>query len=404
MKKLINILIFIIIPFMVLSQTAVEPKPKKMFFGLNLGVNMCKLHSDTIDFNFGYRPYLGINGRYNINEKLSLKSTILYSLKTSASTDPYAKFNTEYIDINFTTQYAFFDDIIFQGGIVYSSFLSSTKHLNENVSLFKVDRESISGYKSEFNLLAGLEIRLYDNITFELNYAIPLKSTNNTNIQLGINILLFNRYNEKHNYDKVKRNESVDQIVKLKESVLLVRLKPYSPKNAPLIKIGGEKKTEKAELNQNEVNKQIVKAFKENFDFCEVRFFYANKSINIYENRLENMFLNDNLKIDKSIIVDADKGFFIAEFDNIKEDTMSYFSHHTYKQNDTNELEVVDNYYSVPSKANYYALKIMDRNFVQLKSPFPYNVKVNKPIVLKSTYNQTITRMNNKLKAYFILK
>ncbi len=403
MIRTLSILLIIVLPLMVFSQNEAKTNENKFLFGFNGGLNISKINSDTLELTNGYKPYVGVFAKYRVSDKVYIKTSVSYSIKGSTSLQPDVKIKNEYVDFNLMPQYQIFDDFYLQAGLSYSSLLSSKYITRNGKTKGSKQSQKIYDYNSELNLTAGLEFRLHDNMTFELNYAIPLEENNTSNFQLGVNISLFNRINDDQNYGRIKRKQSRKQIAQLKESVLLVRLKTSTNSINALNKIGDNKKAESIKKKQYATNKHIVKAFRENFDFCEVKFFYDNNSQNIYDNKFNNIFLNDSLQNDSSILIDKNKAIFIAEFGKLDQDTMNYFSHNTYENRDNNGLQEVHNYYSVSSEASFHALRIMDHNFIQLNKPFPYYVKVTHPIIIKWTFKETVVEMNENLNNYYFL-
>src|SRR5205085_11075623 len=59
-----------------------------------------------------------------------------------------------------------------------------------------------------------------------------------------------------------------EQIIKLKNGVLLVRLNSKKNSIDALIKNGQTEKAEQIRTNQAKYNKQVIKAFRINFTFC----------------------------------------------------------------------------------------------------------------------------------------
>ena len=401
---MIRILSFIILffPLIVFSQAQTEDElnQNKFFLGANAGFNASRFINDSLDLTNGYRPYIGLYAKYRIIENLYLKSSVSYSVKGSTSLKPDVKIKNRYIDVNFMPQYQVFDGFYLLAGVSYSNILSPQYITRDGSSSNGLDYKNINGYESEFNLLAGLEFRLHENVTFEFNYTIPLKENNTSSFQLGINILLYNRHSDKTNFGEIRRIKSNQQILQMKNSVLLVRLKTSANTIAALRKIGDEDEANEVMKKQIIENKLIIKEFKENFDFCNVRFFYNNRSRDIKKNKFDNVFLDDSLQIDNSIKINTES-VFIAEFGNLEQDTAKHFSDYSYERNDEGIIEEVENYYSPGIDFSFYALRIMDDNFVQLSRPFPYYVKVGHSISLKWNHKRAIINMNSSLNNYY---
>ena len=97
---------------------------------------------------------------------------------------------------------------------------------------------------------------------------------------------------------------------------------------------------------------------------------------------------------------------------------MKYFSHYSYKPSENGGVEKSVNYYSTSTDINFYALKIIDHNFVRLNRPFPFYTRAiyktlkTHPeqylflapiylVFLNWSYDKTVLRMNRKLERYY---
>ncbi|MCK9498729.1 MAG: hypothetical protein GX793_02175 [Bacteroidales bacterium] len=186
------------------------------------------------------------------------------------------------------------------------------------------------------------------------------------------------------------------QINDLHSGALLVRLKTGKNSIDALLKSG---KTELAKKKQEQIdqeNHRIIQAFKSQFNFCQVYFFYSDDSKFVKENNLDEVcFIDENLQKLNNFKIEFDK-FLIAEFGNVKGDTSKYYSH--------SELKTTANF-SQESQSTYYGggstdakgLIIKDQNFIQLRKPFPYFAKY--PFFRRISKQEiyTVKRMNKNL-------
>ncbi len=415
MKSNINIILLLIIPIISFSQTENLSEKNKFTIKTNIGLNISRLKNDSIEFEPGKKPFVGITGNYNISGRFSLSGVVNYSVKGSNSISPYLKIENQYLNLAISPRFEIFQDFYFRAGLSYLNIIKSNKII---LSEFGQEKINISGYNSELNFFTGIEFLLQENINLIINYTIPTNNTYSSCFQIGLNIALNNRVEKRPNYRKMKSEASKTQIKQLKEGVLLVRLKTAESTINALREVGKNEEADKVKLKQETENKKIINAFKNNFDFCDVRFFFSNNSDKVRLKQFENIFLNDSLEVDPSIKLEPDISFFIAEFGYIGQDTMKYYSHHSYKPGKDYGVEGVLHYYTPSSDINFYALRILDRNFVQLNKPFPYYTRaiyktVRKhpeqllfipPVYLATltwTYNHTVADLNRKLERYY---
>ena len=148
----------------------------------------------------------------------------------------------------------------------------------------------------------------------------------------------------------------------------------------PGISEGDFDMAKKVEQEQKEQNLEIVRAFKKQFDFCKIYFISNKNTAEVKENGFKNIFLNDNLEIDKNIVAKENK-FYVAEFGIIDQQE---------KGN------------PVISDAEIHALIIKDENFKQLHTPFPFYVNIN-DFMAERKVEEVIWLMNKNLHSYYKL-
>jgi hypothetical protein len=189
------------------------------------------------------------------------------------------------------------------------------------------------------------------------------------------------------------------QIVELKKSFLLVRLKTGKSTIEAMLKAGQNEMAEKKQKLIDEENLRIIKSFRTEFDFCPVYFFYSDDSKFVKEKQFEKVnFLNDSLQPDNTVKLNSEK-FFIAEWGNVKGDTASYYSHTSYEPDGNFSQGPVYVYYGGGS-TDAKGLIVKDCRFYQLRSPFPFFVK--NPFFRKreKTEIYTVRELNRKLWDY----
>ncbi len=417
MKKAIKILILLLIPCIGVSQINDSSYNQRFLFGINIGLNFSKFNSDSINFYSGTKPLIGLHGKYKINENIYFKSSISYSLKGSTSISPYLKLRNSYIDFNFTSQHKIIKSLYLQAGISYSRILSSKKITLDGESKNGVDKVNFKGFNSEISIITGVEFCILDNINIEFNYNIPTSKTNIKNFQFTLNVLLNKKRLRKESYRQINQKKSKEQIRQLRNGTLLVRLKTSKSKISALRKIGEIAKADKIEKQQEIENKKIISAFNKDFNFCNVVFFFSNKSKNIVNREFENIFLNDNLKIDNSIKIDTNNSIFIADFSRTHQDTTKYFSHYSYDHKKDKGLRKVENYFG-GTNFGLDEMVIKDDNFIQLNKPFPFYTKIVYKSIkrqpeqsifktffhmahLTRSYKKTVEKINKKLLKYY---
>jgi hypothetical protein len=418
-EKTISILLFALISVLCFSQENDLGNNQKNFLGIVGGLNFSKLSNDTIALSYGTKPAIGFYCKHTLNENFSIKSSIIYSIKGSLSTSPFLKLENTYFDFSIVPQYKLVNDFFYiETGITFSNLVFSQRVINDSHKWNGIKKINTNGFNSEFSIVTGLEMKLQNNFSIDFNYFIPLSKGNTQNFQLSLNILLTNRKSIKESYRHIKQRKSAEQIRQLKSGTLLVRLKSSENKINALINTGEPKKATKVKEQQDLENKKIVSAFKKNFNFCNAAFFYDKNSEEILNRNFVNIFLNDSLKLDSSILIDTTKPLFTAEFAAIEQDTAKSFSHYSYRHDENGRLQKVENYYTSSSDIDFLALVIKDQHFIQLNKPFPYYTRTIYKSIKKHpeemlfisplyvtfltwSYDKTIKRMNKKLSRYY---
>ncbi len=199
--------------------------------------------------------------------------------------------------------------------------------------------------------------------------------------------------------DRQKRKTAARKnINELKEGVLLVRLDFDKDKIAYFEKYNNEKEVRRLKEKAENVNSQIIDAFRTYFKFCEVYFFAMDDSRRLLEENFSEISFMDTSGALIPVPNLAERNYFIGEFTYIDQDTTTYYSSSTPSTNSINNPEGVTYYGG--TKNNRSAFVIRDRKFVQLREPFPY-FSAYKPFgPVKKRYRRPVMELEEKLQKY----
>lgn len=212
-------------------------------------------------------------------------------------------------------------------------------------------------------------------------------------------LITSNTSNGQNSQREIYKAQSQEQIEQLHSGALLVRLQTRKSSIEALRKIGKDELADKKQSEQNEHNKEIIKAFKEDFDFCPVYFFFSDFSDKVRNDEIDQVeFLNENLEHDPSIQMN-ENSFLTAEVSNIKQDTAKYLSNQ--RSAVTKDGLKTQNQYYGGSAQGFGALIIMSDQFIQLSKPFPYYVRSFNSIFLKRSMTNLVDIMNEKLHKFY---
>jgi len=164
-------------------------------------------------------------------------------------------------------------------------------------------------------------------------------------------------------------------IQKLKNSVLLVRLRTNHIAIQSLLDQKRIKDAEYLLRKAEEENLSIMRAFNTVFTFCDVHFFLSESSEDVLWRDFEGVFVDEELR--------AKKGSPIEEYD-------PFYT-----------LEVGNIYFQTFSET-FEGIAVMDEHFKQLKKPFPYYVRKFSGIrVVERTNEDLVLELQKKLDKFY---
>jgi len=195
---------------------------------------------------------------------------------------------------------------------------------------------------------------------------------------------------------KLKEDLAIKYIHDLKKGVLVVRLKTRQNTINALKKNNYDDKAKIVEDEVKRFNNTLMKAFEDEFDFCEVYFINSNYTNKLKYREFDSLlFYNTNMELDASIKPNL-SNFLIAEYSTIEADTVSYYQD-SYMHRGEDGLEKRDSY-SDRGTFGFEALLIRNDQFVQLSDPFPFYVRTWDSS--KKPY-KVVRKMNKNLHRYY---
>lgn len=179
----------------------------------------------------------------------------------------------------------------------------------------------------------------------------------------------------KHGYVRDRKVNSFRQIIELKNGYLLVMLHTEHVRSEQLRAIGENDFAAQLEQDQHQKNLKIMAAFRSNYDFCPVYFFFNTDAEKLLKHGINDVtFLNGLLQED-TIHPPGDAKFLVAEFDHLQADTGKYLGGYRLSTTDTGAWRKP--WYYTTSTFSYQALIIESPQLIQLKRPFKYFVMIS---------------------------
>lgn len=355
MKKL---LLFLLLISSLLSNAQ---KLTKANYGMVLNGNFTTINSNFDNYagrglgSFGVfyqRPF----SPYHSNRYLNRLDFIVEpSLTWLGFRDTYSdkRFSGTYIDMNFYVNYVpdrMSDDLRLFCGIrpsvltysktsffefgAYKELPSDTQNLNIKGD---IDFSGIVGVSVNMGSIASLELKYVHSFT---NYTTATRYQGRpSSFEIGLRLSAV-RMKSKLVTDEVSL---VDEMNKRAQGTLLVMLE--EPDERLISQLLAEKRIDDANYVrrlQYQTNKNIIREFRDYFDFCKVEFFSNSNAHRVNKGDLAGLFLDENLTPKPNTSIDT-TNYFIASF---VEDVSMY----------TQKLD--------------YGLYFYDNKFVQLGKPY----------------------------------
>jgi hypothetical protein len=192
-----------------------------------------------------------------------------------------------------------------------------------------------------------------------------------------------------------------EQIIKLREGSLLVRLQAKQNAIDALIKSGQTEKAAKYKVEQENYNKKIISVFKIIYSFSPVYFFFSEYTDAVQMKQFDKVvFVNDSLNPDTTIKMKNEK-FLVGEFGYLSQDTAKMFSNYYYENSVNGPIKKTE--YHGGADWGFKVFKLMSDQFVQLAKPFPYYVKSTGSFTKPGKIAKVIRTLDENLYKYYKL-
>ncbi len=172
-----------------------------------------------------------------------------------------------------------------------------------------------------------------------------------------------------------KDSIAFSHIQKLKKGTLLVRLHTQSRAIEILRSKKRDREADILVARNAKRNKEVIKAFRGVFDFCDVHFFYSEDSSAIREREFDSVFRDDSLDVIPKVKLTKDSIFYIADFGLV------YF-------------QAFGEYFE--------GVAMMNQDFELLEKPFPYYVRKRSGMaIFKRTNAEMVIKLQSNLSKYY---
>jgi hypothetical protein len=313
-----------------------------------------------------------------------------YSRRGFNSVRNNTRLRNDYIDFYATPEYEFLEGLRIGAQLQYSQLLYSRFSYSSAETGFREKRVFPDTYTSFFGISPTLSLEFQDGSGIEFLAQIPNREVRSF-FQFSLTVNVDEPKSKADRFADV--NEAIRHTRELKKKVLLVRLLTLEHSIAAMKASGMNNKSAELEEAIANQNKDIVNAFRMEFDFCPVYFFYSNHSTNVRDGDASVLF---DAKGDSTDFVFDDCNYYIADFGNLEQDTARFFAGYDLVQVGNFDTRKVRRTYTRTS-FSFGAMKIKGCDFIQLRDPFPYYVKTYGSFVFKRSPLSFVKRINEKL-------
>ncbi|KAA3652269.1 MAG: hypothetical protein DWP98_01460 [Bacteroidetes bacterium] len=376
------------------------------------GYNFASLELESKKLNPVPTPFFAINSRIELRGNLYLKPSVSYQRKRSlinSSTD----LRQGTVSAGLQVQQKV-DDFFFQIGLQMDKNQGRTLvHKTEGLQTYFLKDGQKEG--DDLFISIGTEYKATPTYNISIDAYLPAQGSHSSSFQIGIvykiNIRKGDRNKRSISERKNRINHSKKQIRELNSGTLLCRLYTSIPKIEAMKKVGMIEEAAEVEETQRKLNLGIINSFRKNYTYSKVEFFYSYNSESVRNGELSNIFLDDSLNVDSSIIIETSEKLFTVGYQKIDQDSIQIFDQNTYGD-------------GKPPRATYYggpdfsfnAFVIMTQQFQQLDRPFPYYTRAFAPsfkqhktmrVLLfpflfqdKFNFDKAVSKFNKKLTRY----
>lgn len=213
-----------------------------------------------------------------------------------------------------------------------------------NVYTGRVDYLFSAGFTFPASSKVDVFAKYHFTLTADETPNVVAGKTSYVQFGLSVNLNKFIEENQKPSEEQLKNEK--DRQALMNGGVLLVRLNYPTNSINRLREDGNFAEAEKLRIAYDTFNLQLIRAFSKHYSFTPVYFFKEENSHKVLSHNFDSLFVNEQMQYDPSIVCTSQK-FLIAEVGYV-------------------ELaggNIIDN-----------LLVVLNPQFSQMKSPFPYSV------------------------------
>lgn len=364
-------------------------------FGMRLGGNYTLNGTQHSSLSGAASPILGVFFGQKLTETFSFKGELAYAATRYRQTQSDTRYNCDFLDANlFVNLYPYREskDFSFILGIKPSYLIDFSTEEFITGSYQRVSDPNNMNEKGDVGIsaIAGISVALSPIVEVELTYNPSFNDKNSYTrvqgrpgtIEFG---LRFNAVNIKNQFSK-GIEETKARVANYHKGVLLVMLS--TPNEAEIKTLESQKRFSEIVLIKNELalrNNKIVNAFRENFTFCPVYYYYDTNAYKVMRHELHGILLDKQLLPNESITLPDSQQYFIASFceDNSNYTGRNHFGLYVYN----NQINQLSKPFNTPSQLISMVLEGDPLNYVKRK-------RTNYAVV---NFNKYVVRFNNRL-------
>ncbi len=363
---------------------------------ITFGITNSRFKSDSLEvnplssFNIGFRATSALSDNY------FFRASARFSTRGYNNSKWNGKLRNRYLDAELNVLRELFPGLRFEIGVAAHFLYRSTFNYKDPGLGFQEISTTPDNWSSYLDGFVGAELRMEEKISLGLRYYPEFELDRGAGLVAQIALSLDNTW---ASGERALIKEQADRtIVELKNGVILIRLKRLTKSIEALKRMGEPLKAEEVKRKIESQNRDLMKAFKSEFDFCEVRFFYSDDSNEIRSGNFEGKLMDSNGEV-----AQLPKGYseiYFADTGPLQADTsLHYYDYQLISDGDFSSRRIKRKYSG--QAMGFGALAIKDKNFVNLSKPLPYYVKTYGNYLFLRKPKRTVSILNINLHEYY---
>ena len=371
--------------------TALAPAESEVL----LGVQSSRFKSDSLEADPIAALSVGFRTTAKLTDLYFLRATGRFSTRGYNTRTLNGRLRNRYVDAEINVLRELLPGLRAEVGLAAHFLFQSSFRYNSPVFGFQEVNTTPKNWSTFADGLIGLEIRLEEKLALGIRYYPAVSQRQGPGLLAQMAVSLDDTWSS--GIKAAEREEAYQNILDLKNGVLLVRLKRLDKSVNALIRMGEPLKAEEFGRKIAAQNRDLMRAFEQEFNFCPVYFFYSESSDSIRKSNYSVLFDQRGEPVE---LPSNFPNVFIADTGPLQADTSTHFYDYELVSDGNFSRKRIKRVYAGQAMG-FGAICIKDQQFVNLKNPFPYYVKTYGNYVFLRKPSKIVWLLNQKLFDYY---